>query len=1179
MSEGEEGMGMGTRGKRQASGAMRRDDRPAVVVLWVAALSILIFGLAAAPSFASINHAYLSSFGPDGTAATDFMREGPIAVDHQTQAVYVIDLSADALYKFNADGEALAFGGAEPYIAGNEIAGLSLPVSESQVAVDSQSHVVYVTSSNSIRAFKEDGEPSEFTAGPAAGTSEVTGFTKLVGVAVDANGNIYASDFGPEGSGTISIYAPTGEPITSFEAFEPVNIAVASSGTVYVNRRQSTVLEFTASEFPVTGGTTYAAAPEPLNSSGSYGLAIDPSTDDVYVAEEDAAVSRIAQYDATGALLTTFAGAGEEGELGFSEGVAINGQGDNKVYVSNLSDTDSSAQVEIFHTPEVPVLPPTIGRIYARDVTADSAILAAQINPNTLETSYRFEYGLNDCSAVPDTCTAVPSEEAGIGSGSEGVEVFQQIANLQPGTTYHFQIVAHNSLGTTPGPDRTFTTQLSSLDFRLPDSRAWEMVSPPNKFGGSIDAGSIAGGMIQAAVNGDGLAYMSSGSIEPDPEGNRALEFSSVLAQRSEDGWHSEDITPPHTQVTPLPTGYGGEYKLFSPDLAAAMLEPRDGTLLSPQASEQAPYLRENSSPPTYSPLVTSKEGYANVPPGTEFGGTGGALGGVRLAGASPDLDHVVLESTEPLVPGAAPSSIYKWEAGQLKSVSKLPEGTVVGGVFGSGSGSVRHALSDDGSRAFWSPGGYDVTIHLAALYVRDFEVEETMRVDVAQPDVTDSGEARPAFQGASVDGTKVFFTDSQRLTKGASPDGRDLYRCEIEVVASAGGCASLTDLSSPIEGSSESAEVQGVVSALSDDGTKLYFVAHGVLDTASNDIGESAVAGQPNLYLWQEGLGARFVARLSGKDLPDWGNGTDTPGLASELSAASSPSGRYFSFMSERSLTGYDNRDAVSGELNEEVFRYAADTEQLVCVSCKPTNASPDGLIDESSEALNLAVDPQHLWQGRWVAAVLPSATEMGTQQPSLYRPRAVLDNGRVFFNAADSLVPADSNGNWDVYQYEPTGLGSCTASSGGSAVARSGDGCVGLISSGSAEEEAAFLDASPSGDDVFILTPAELSVEDGDDVNDIYDARVNGRAAVLAPIVECLGEACQPPPIVPSDATPGSAGFEGAGNLRPKAAKRCAKSKHRVRRRGKVRCVSGHHHKDKGQRRQSSKNGRAHE
>ena len=53
------------------------------------------------------------------------------------------------------------------------------------------------------------------------------------------------------------------------------------------------------------------------------------------------------------------------------------------------------------------------------------------------------------------------------------------------------------------------------------------------------------------------------------------------------------------------------------------------------------------------------------------------------------------------------------------------------------------------------------------------------------------------------------------------------------------------------------------------------------------------------------------------------------------------------------------------------------------------------------------------------------------------------------------------------NVYEYEPAGVGSCESPTGG---------CVALLSSGSSPNESAFLEATPSGDDVFFLTAAQL-------------------------------------------------------------------------------------------------------
>ena len=83
------------------------------------------------------------------------------------------------------------------------------------------------------------------------------------------------------------------------------------------------------------------------------------------------------------------------------------------------------------------------------------------------------------------------------------------------------------------------------------------------------------------------------------------------------------------------------------------------------------------------------------------------------------------------------------------------------------------------------------------------------------------------------------------------------------------------------------------------------------------------------------------------------------------------SPNGRYLAFMSDEELTGYDNRDAVSGEPDEEVYLYDAVADKLVCASCNPTGARPAGILN--SESL---IAPGSYWNKRWLAANIPTWT-----------------------------------------------------------------------------------------------------------------------------------------------------------------------------------------------------------
>ena len=1129
------------------------------------------------------------NFGPDGSDATNFNKPSSVALDQQRELVYVLEETGSEaiLLKYGADGEPVDFEGANPDIEGNRLKGLSLSGFAlsifSKVAVDSASGVIYVIQSESVLAFDSDGEPAEFTAGPGAGSNEIPGLGVARSVAVDSNGSIYVAD----GNGNaVNVFAATGQPLTSFAVANPRLISVAPDGAVYViDSGFSAVKRFTPSGFPVSlgttypGGATFASTTVPL--AQLLGLNVDPDNGDVYALETNSSATWIRRWDVAGTLVESLGAPGSPTESeafgGGSSHIAAWGEAQHltdggiiKLYLGDQEVNKAPLRSRVAAVGRKIVLAvPEITKSSVLDVTADSAKLRAWIDPGNLETSYHFEYGLEDCAVSVTPCATVPLGGASVGDGKDPIRVAQPVFGLEPDTTYHYRVLAENSLGpaATP-PSQTFTTQPLGLGYELIDSRAWEMVSPSDKGGAQLKG--AKGGLIQAASDGERLAYVSLGSIDPEPQGHRAPEFSAALAQRGANGWGSRDISSANSEVIPIGSGAEGEFKSFSLDLTRGVLMPRGATLLSPQASERTPYLREEGASPIYTPLLSGKEGFANVPEGTKFGGSeDDTFGEVVPAGATPDLSHVVLRSelSVPLVegfpvPGPPFQALYLWTGGQLGPISVLPSGEggsmASGPVLGSSVTTIQNAISTDGSRVFWGRSG-------SALYVRDTLAEETTRLDVTQGG-SGTGGASPIFQGASADGTAVFFKDTRDLTEDASPAGSDLYRCEIPAGSPSGGCAGLTNVSAPLEGPGESAEVLGVASGLSEDGTRIYFVAKGVLDKAENQFGDSAVAGSPNLYLWEEGEGTRFIAGLDEEDKGNWGlRGTIAGSVeASKLNTAISPSGRYLAFMSQRSLSGQPNLDEQSGEPVQEVFRYDAETDKLVCVSCNPFGAAPEA-TEPAAESL---VNPHGASNGALVAATLP-AGYLNEARLSLYRARGALDNGRIFFNAHDALVPADSNGEWDVYQWEPSGVGDCSASSGDGATVRSAGGCVSLLSSGTGEEEAAFLDADPSGDDVFFLTPARLSVTDTDKALDVYDARVNGVVATLPPQVECEGEACHrvgPPPARP---IPGSATFNGPGNppIKPKPRpKPCQKGKQKKKVKGKTRCVPKKQGKSKG-------------
>jgi hypothetical protein len=845
------------------------------------------------------------------------------------------------------------------------------------------------------------------------------------------------------------------------------------------------------------------------------------------------------------------------------------------------------------------------------EVAATSVTFNATIDPDHAVTHFHFQYG---------TSSSYTGETSGglVGSQKGDVEVSRHLQGLAPGTEYHYRVVAVSEpepgrFETFLGPDHTFITQAAG-GLVLPDSRKWEMVSPPSKQGALLGTITNAG-VLQASVDGSSVTYLASSPTEAQPQGN-VLQVQ-VLSARGNQGWQSRDIVPPHAGGSGASIGLGGEYRFFSADLSQAVVQPFGAFIpstspfaLSPaEASEQTAFLRSdfpagnpNALCPTpqqleahescYRPLVTGKQGFANVPPETAFGQTGTHGGtcppellcGPQFAGGTPDLAHLLLGSSAALTalaaaPGTQGELLYEWSSGKaageaLQPVSVLPESEQNGETIISGGlrNNPRDAVSRDGSRVVWYGGEH--------LYLRDLAAKQTIRLDEAPSGVAVGGPF-PRFQAADVTGKKVFFTDTQPLTSqsgggGGENTGADLYECEVrEVSAGALGCPP-NDLT-PRGATGEHAAVLGSMLGASEDGAWAYFVANGVLENGGVPVA-GAVHGtcsspptsnaSCNLYVRHGGT-TSLVAVLSNEDSPDWARFSPN---RNKQTARVSPDGHWLAFMSERQLTGYDNRDAVSGRPDQEVYLYDAQAGRLTCASCDPTGARPYDTLEKSGSA-GLLGDGPSIWSGHSLAANIPGWTpyEVGT---ALYQSRYLSDDGRLFFNSYDGLVPQDVNQTSDVYEYEPEGVGSQNArcglgSAGGGDVFRptrayevdgrngeEGSGCVALISSGTSSQESAFIDASETGGDVFFLTAGKLAPQDVDASLDVYDAHeCTAARPCLSPGATtpppCVTEAsCKAAPTPqPSIFGPAaSATFSGAGNFppasppKPKTARRLA-------------------------------------
>lgn len=1144
-----------------ASGLRRSRSLVGISVLLLFAL----FLVSAKPSLAAESPKLLRTFGPDGTAQTAFAKAGGVAVDQQSGDVYVADTAAGVVYKFDQFGNPVSFSGSAAYLSGNALTGLD---ESTALAIDQATHVLYVVTRTTasltgaqLLAFQENGEPAPFSAGPDAGTNEISGFVEAAGVATDSEGNIYVSD---RPAGAVHVYGRNGEVLSDFASIQPNAIAVGPSGTVYVAETpelgRRALVAFMPDPLPVTSATSFSPDPEPFQTTNVEALAADPTTGNVFAIDSDRNFlepMRVSEYDTAGNLVTRFAGPGDEGELEASRGVAVNGS-TGAVYASEFGEFGS--HVGIFAPRVVVVGPPAVTSESVTDVSADAATIHASIEPNSAPTTYRVEYGTADCALLGVVCQKAAASSA-IPPGARPVNVAIHIAGLESGTTYHYRVVAESSLGPAAGGGKMFHTEAGAAGL-LADGRQWELTSPASQPGGGFIVRGRYLGVDPAAEDGSAVSYTAAAPLQDHPVGNRAPDFNQYLSVRSTHGWVTTEVSAPHAFATPLLAET--EIQQFNSDLSQDILQPAGIEALSDEASELTPYLEEPLIQPIrWRPLVTGKEPFANVPPGTVFGGTQ-THPFTRYAGASPDLRHIVLSSSAHLTPESqmAPPGgrmLFDWTSGNLQLVSALPNGEPVSGVLGSSigasRGSIDDAVSNDGRFVFWSAE------QSVALYARDTVAAETIRLDLPAPGASGEGPENPIFQGASADGRRVFFTDEQQLTPDASDTGRDLYVCQL---VAAGG-KTTCDLSDVTETAGGSAAVQGMTAGISRDGNTVYFVANGVLAPGADQgrclpLGATPPAARRvcNLYVaslvagsWQ----SKYMATVSNRDAPLWG----LPGESKVNQVADiSPSGRYFAFMSSRNLTGYDNADAGSGQAALEVYLYDATLDRLSCVSCNPTAARPDAAKLMASGEAPL-IDANGLWLGRIVSGTLPEAEAPGEVMASVYYPRAVLDNGRVFFNSVESLVPRDANGAADVYEYEPEGVGSCDGTVTGMTAVVS-NGCISLLSGGISNRESAFLDAGADGNDAFILTSARLVTEDIEGGPDVYDVHACTTTSPCPPSSTSVspmpcGEAAecrQPASAIDEGALPASATPNGNGNVKP----------HHKRRHRKARRHPRHHH-----------------
>jgi hypothetical protein len=854
--------------------------------------------------------------------------------------------------------------------------------------------------------------------------------------------------------------------------------------------------------------------------------------------------------------------------------------------------------------------PPQIDPVSILAVLSESAKLRVQITPAGSPTTYRVDYVADEDFQVNGFANAAsaPQPEGEVGAGNAPVSVMVPLPGLTPTTKYRFRVVATNGVDSMASPTGVLVTAgISSVSPQgqfpgqgfLPENRAWELVSPPDKNGGDVMPTTFR---TRASASGDSVGFASLASFAGADGAGVASEYISVRSLNpnpANSGWTTHAISP--RQLSP------------SYDHILAALEPhylrefsadgQMGILSSTRPLTDDPtvkktinlYLRTNlksPGPASYQLLTECPrcvETSTSIPPLAII--TSARFLAPNLVGATPDFSQVAFESRYPLtsdapdlasdcnleadgltVPFFCGQRLYEWSGGVTRLTGRVPQ-----------SPDESHCDDANGTPCMAADvsfgGGGRPRGQKIAYHVVSNASDGHSRVFFTQPTNASGATAseKTGFERAQINLSeegRLFVRTDHSLTEqlnssertenpadayapaqyfDATPDGHRAYfrsRQALTDDAAADDRPKLYmyDASKPAE-----------------DPHNLTLISKGVDFSAIPGVIGTSSDGAYVYFIGQEDSGLSiFMSHAGDLDvvapLPDVEASIleNTPNVEEfthyPLNAHVTQDGQHLLFtttegegvLSSKGREDFEqngpgcvtNDDPYTGTDPQcrELYYYTASTDSMQCVSCNPTRALPTGSAHGTYEGLNRVG---------------------GTVMSPRRRGRVVTEGGGlVFFSSPDPLVPRDVNGVSDAYVFD--------VDSGG----------VHLLSSGESGYPSHLLEISADGSDAFFVTRERLSRWDRDESLDLYDARVGGGfPEPSVPVPGCQGDSCQPPSIPLIDPTPASSAAPGPGNVRPR--KKHRPRKHR--RSGRKHQRSGRKHHRSG-RKHHKKAGKQH-
>ena len=641
----------------------------------------------------------------------------------------------------------------------------------------------------------------------------------------------------------------------------------------------------------------------------------------------------------------------------------------------------------------------------------------------------------------------------------------------------------------------------------LPDCRAYELVSEAN----SGDTANITGSY--GYPEGTHVSYENF-LPAPGTATHSGDVHQLVLATRTASGWRDQQISPLQGEG-PKHLSQGAESNLvggiFTSDFSEAFLRsPFRNPLEDPQLNEttgmgvygislasgvQTLWSLPDSGVLTQSMIETPED------VGLELG--------EFLAGASSDGSKVFFVTTAKLVtaPGTsadtheASNEVYERAGGHTYLVGVLPNGEVpnCGAEVGQGVGSTAQPQSHF-SYGGVAPSGANVVF--------------------STPGPNPEGNVAPCNEQGLylrdvVNGTTVRLPG--QLYGGRTGTGAGEEEVIFSLDSESGG------LYEHRVTSGENIEVGvGSLLAYSRNGSRVYYLG----PEEGIHVYEN---GESHLIPGTEGSEYTSTFRRGGviENSKLTGETANMP-----VASAGASNGSHLLFIDRAKLTTFEN------EGHQEAYVYDAEDEKMMCVSCGCMSCGP------SKEPPSSGAEDD--------AQLIDRTTESGSvlQDPS--PPFISADGSRVVFETTLSLVPQDTNGTTDVYEWTMLGADGCTTTS--ASYKEVNEGCVYLLSSGLGEEGTGveestgvfdgthLVGASEELQSVYIQTsePVLQGLDNElDSASHLYDVRVEGGFPYSASVVRgCEPGACKAGGgELGLVAAPGSEAVGGPGNLKPAA------------------------------------------